>query len=78
MSTALDDWNAGNAQGRIYTVCLSAGGRKVRPSGSRRPFADRVDWARNFPDQGPGRYRVSWHTFGGDQVGKTLRFTTRA
>ena len=34
MSTALDDWDALDAQRRIYTHCVSAGGRKALLDGT--------------------------------------------
>ncbi len=38
MSTGVDTWDAGDAPGRIYTRCLSAGGRKVAGSNPVAPI----------------------------------------
>ena len=38
--------------------------------------ADSVRWARHFPTEGPGAYRVSWHKFG-DRLGPVLGFHIR-
>lgn len=36
-------------------------------------YASNIRWARHFPTEGPGAYRVSWHKFG-SRIGPVLGF----
>lgn len=38
-----------------------------------RLFNSTVRWERNYPDKGPGRYRVTWK-LGSERLGPTLAF----
>jgi hypothetical protein len=61
-----------------YTLCVTPPEGKadcrfftLRRSGDR--FVSQVRWSTNFPDGGPGRYRVIWR-LGPDQLGPALEF----
>jgi hypothetical protein len=61
-----------------YTLCVTPpGGTQdcrfftLRRSGDR--FVSQVGWKANFPDGGPGRYKVIWR-LGADQLGPALGF----
>lgn len=64
-------------QGR-YTLCVTTPARHTdcRPFTLRRTgdqYLSRVRWAANFPDEGRGRYTVSWR-LGRDRLGPPLGF----
>jgi hypothetical protein len=61
-----------------YTLCVTPPGGMtdcrfftLRRNGDR--FESHVGWAANFPDEGPGRYKVVWR-LGADQLGPALGF----
>ncbi len=61
-----------------YTLCVTPPGGTtecrfftLRRSGDR--FVSQVRWAANFPDGGPGRYKVVWR-LGAQQLGPALGF----
>ena len=61
-----------------YTLCVTPpGGTQqchfftLRRNGDR--FVSQVGWKANFPDGGPGRYKVIWR-LGADQLGPALGF----
>ena len=62
-----------------YTLCVTPPGRRtadcrqftLRRTGEE--FVSHVRWAANFPDAGPGRYRVVWK-LGRQKLGPTLSF----
>ena len=61
-----------------YTLCVTPPGGTaecrfftLRRSGDR--FVSQVSWQANFPDGGPGRYRVVWR-LGAQQLGPALGF----
>ena len=61
-----------------YTLCVTSptarrvcGRFPVFKSGPL--WTSRVRWQRQFPDDGPGRYRVSWR-LGSNPLGPTLTF----
>lgn len=61
-----------------YTLCVTPPGEEtdcrfftLRRSGDR--FVSHVGWAANFPDGGPGRYRVVWR-LGQQELGPALGF----
>jgi len=61
-----------------YTLCVTPPGGMtecrfftLRRSGDR--FVSQVGWAANFPDGGPGRYKVVWR-LGAQQLGPALGF----
>jgi len=61
-----------------YTLCVTPpeGEQECRFFTLRRigdRFVSRVGWKANFPDGGPGRYRVVWR-LGADQLGPALGF----
>lgn len=61
-----------------YTLCVtSPRGRRVCGSfpifRNRTLWTSTVRWQRQFRNDGPGRYRVSWR-LGGDPLGPTLVF----
>ena len=61
-----------------YTLCVTGpeGDRSCKRfaiSDQGGAYGDSVNWARQFPDQGPGAYTVVWKS-GGSRISKRLGF----